>query len=54
MAVATQRFGKHISEVMLSTVGPPLLGTFLNNEQITNNNRIIHEMLEVAIYVRFA
>jgi hypothetical protein len=54
MTVVRQRFGKHISQVTQSTVGPPLLGsrslgTFRSNGQNTNNDRVIHELLEVVV-----
>jgi hypothetical protein len=59
MTVARQRFVKHIHEVTQSTVGTPLLGsrllgTFPSNGQNTNNNRVMHELLELVIYIRFA
>jgi hypothetical protein len=45
MIIARQRFGKHIFEVMKSTVERPTflgdksVGTFRNNGQNTDNNR---------------
>jgi hypothetical protein len=57
--VARQRFGKHITEVTQSTVGPPLLGSrslgiFRSNRQNTNNSRVIHELLDMVICNLFA
>jgi hypothetical protein len=59
MTVARQRFDKHIPKITQSTVVPPFLGsrplgTFLSNGQNTTNNRKIHELWEVVIYIRFA
>jgi hypothetical protein len=59
MTVARQQFGKHISEVRQSAAGSLLLsnrslGTFHSNGQNTDNNRRIHEMFQVVLYIRFA
>jgi hypothetical protein len=58
MTVTRQRFGKHILDVTQSTVGLPLLGstslgTFRSNGRDTNNNRVIHELLELVISMEF-
>jgi hypothetical protein len=59
LTIARQRFCKRISEVTQSTLGPPLLGsrslgTFRSNGKNINNNRVIHELFEVAVSRRFA
>jgi hypothetical protein len=59
MTVVRQRFCKHIPEVTQSTMGPPLPGSrslgarFVAMDK-TKKNRVIHELLEMVIYIRFA
>jgi hypothetical protein len=58
MTVARQRFGKHIPEFIQLTVGSLLLRSrsvgarFVATDK--NNNRVIHKLLEMVIYIRFA